>query len=345
MKLPLTDGAFLIDNSALDLLPCPRKFYYSFVRRRSLVSAKAGRNFGSVMHIGWAVRYRHCGSLAVGADIVPEINEAMRDYLDETPQPSDDFRDFNHSCKVMAAYNEHYKNEPFTILTNPKDGQLLVEKSFMLPFMDVRIPADNRDGYIIVPVYYCGKLDLGTKDEHGIWSGPDHKTTFMFGDAFDKQMQRDPGQMGYVWALKQITGIMPRGYIIDAVRIRKPKRDQIFTGEPPVDATDFKRVPVFVDEKALETWKKNTEFKIRMVFHYDSIDYWPEAESQCTSAVPNDTSPYAGPNGSKFGLCDYYDVCSVGIESREAALASTLYEENRWSPLSAPKIVTGEIQK
>lgn len=346
MNLPLTDGAFLIDNSALEKLSCPREFYYSFVRRRRLVSSKAGMNFGSTMHVAWAERYAQCGGNAITPNATIRATLAMTEWLDSNPQPAEDFRNLSHACRVFDAYNQNYGNEPYTILTNPKDGELLVEKSFMLPFMTVRVPAtfalahgiplktDPKTGafYGEIIVYYCGKIDLGIRDAHGIWV-QDHKTSFQFGDSFDKDMQRNAGQRGYFWSLMQILGEMPRGYIIDAVRIRKPKRDSIFDGTPPVDASDFRRLPFFVTQNDIDTWKVNTEYKVREIFYHAQNDYWPEHENMCTAHADTDTHGSA----RKFGTCDFFDVCSVAKEMRENALASNLYEDNLWSPLNKPK--------
>src|SRR6266478_1936831 len=200
INLPLVDGAFLVDNSALELLPCPCKFNYSFNRRRALVAAKAGRNFGSVAHIGWAERYSRALGNAPGPEVFEAQKTGMAEFLAENPQPAEDFRDLNHACRLMAAYNEVYKNEPFTIVKNPKDGRPIVEHSFAIPLCVVknqRVQGPTCVELTDVPVIYIGKIDLAVEDNHGIWSGPDHKTTFKFGETFDKQMQRDPGQRGY----------------------------------------------------------------------------------------------------------------------------------------------------
>lgn len=334
MNLPLTDGAFLIDNSALEKLSCPREFYYSFVRRRRLVSSKAGMNFGSTMHVAWAERYSQCGGNAITIEAVNKSALAMTEWLSDNPQPAEDFRNLSHAFRVFDAYNQNYGNEPYQIVTNPRDGRPLVEQSFMLPFMEVETwePDEmNNEHLVVIPVFYCGKLDLAIRDAHGLWV-QDHKTTFQFGDSFDKDMQRNSGQRGYVWALKQILGEMPRGYIIDAVRIRKPKRDSIFDGTPPVDASDFRRLPFFVTEPDLATWKENTEAKIREIFYHASQNSWPEHENMCTAHADTDTHGSA----RKFGTCDFFDVCSVAKEMRENALASNLYEDNLWSPLNKP---------
>ena len=312
--------AFLVDNSSLEQLRCPRLYQQKQLDRRDLVSAKAGANFGSTIHVGRAVRYRRCGANAVTPEVVIEINDAMQKWLAEHPQPLDDFRDYNHACTVMAAYNNNYGNEGFRIVTNAKDGTPLVEKSFALPFGKVNYPGQKEDTAII----YTGKIDLGIYDNHGLWSH-DLKTAFQFGEMFDAQMAMDGGQLGYVWALKQATGVMPRGYIIDAVRIRRPSRKSEYDLSAPCDASDFKRMPFFVTEDTLDEWESNTKALIETIFWHHSRGYFPMHRWHCVG---------------KYGKCEMYDVCSAARESREAILNGTLYEEYTWTPLNVPQLTT-----
>lgn len=308
--LPLIDGAFLIDNSGLELLRCPRLFYYQFLRRRVKADAKAGRNFGSTIHLAQAVRYREARNNPVDSTIQTMQEESMREWLASNPQPLEDFRNFNHACLVNRVYNEIYRAEPFRILTTPQ-GKPIVEASFMLPLGTIQN----------IPIFYTGKIDLAIEDNAGTWV-QDTKTAFQFGETFDRQMQRDSGQKGYVWALSQILGRKPSGYIINAIRIRRAKRGQEYDplASAPVDASDFKRIPFYVNEADLELWKINALEKIKLIFWFHDNAYFPEYEGQCTN---------------KFGLCDMYDVCSLPVNSRENALASSIYEDNDWSPLNA----------
>jgi hypothetical protein len=336
MNLPLVDGAFLVDNSGLELLRCPSEFYYSFVRRRRLVANKAGMNFGSTMHVAWARRYAECGSGLCSEETEASAREDMRKWLEAHPQPMGDFRDLQHAEKVLRAYNDFYKEERFRIFTNPRTNQPIVEQSFMLPFCSMvwngcewlsSNPIDLNPHPENIPVYYCGKLDLAVEDDYGFWAGPDHKTAFMFGKGWEADMQRNPGQRGYVWALREITGRMPHGYIIDGVRIRAPRKVDVFLGEAPVSADDFKRIPVFVSPEDLSEWKENTEDKLQEVFTYGERNKWPQHENQCVR---------------KYGICDFYDVCTVRKGAREQALEGNLYEDNKWSPLKNPNVIEGE---
>jgi hypothetical protein len=309
-QLPLVDGnTFLIDNSGLELLRCSRLFELQFLRKRVKVGANAGANFGSTCHAGWAVRYHRCNNKAVKSEDVPHIQAAMKQWLDSSPQPLEDFRDFNHACRVMEAYNEHYGDEDFEIISNQR-GEPVIENSFAYPFGTVK-------GRQIV---YTGKIDLGVRDRNGIWSF-DHKTAFQFGKGWEQQMMMDAGQLGYAWALKQTTGVMPMGYIIDGVRIRRPKREDEYKNTAPCDASDLMRIPVFLTPDNLDEWYEDTVHLIERIFEEYEKGYFPRFRSQCVH---------------KYGACDFYDVCSVSRGNRQAALDSNMFEENKWSPLKEP---------
>lgn len=324
--LPLTDGAFLMDNSGFELLKCPRLWELQFLRRRVKADAKAGRNFGSTIHVGLAERYRRCSNNAPDPATIIAAKNEMRTWLDENPQPLEDFRSYDHACNMLDAYNEMYGNEPFRLLKNSR-GEPLVENSFLLPIGEVEYPGflSTKDPNIfdapIIPIWLTGKLDLGIEDNSGEWI-MDTKTAFQYGEGFDRQMQRDSGQKGYVWALQQILGRKPQGYIINAIRVRRSKRGDEYNSKPPIDASDFKRIPFYVSQDDLDTWRENLLAKVAMIFQFHANGYFPEYEGQCVG---------------KYGLCDMYDVCSLSKAQREAALASSLYEPNTWTPLNKDK--------
>ena len=325
MNLPLIDGAFLIDNSGLEKLKCPCKFQMSEVFHRVRIGEKAGANFGSTIHRGLETRYKSVGNGPVDELTNIKIQTEMLAWLTESPQPDRDFRNYAHACKMMEVYNKIYPREQWKIVLD-SNGKPIIEASFMLPFggayqvtgspqwkTSMYFPHGATSEH--VPIYYCGKIDLGIEDHNGIWSF-DHKTAFQFGDSFDKDMGMNGGQLGYCWALGQTLGVKPQGYIIDAIRVRKPKRDDEFTGNAPIDATDFKRIPFPVSQEKLDEWRKDVLAIIADIFNYAESGYWPKHRWNCVE---------------KYGVCEYYDVCDTSPEQREMVLQSGLYEDNKWS--------------
>lgn len=324
-NLPLIDGAFLIDNSAIEKLKCPRCFQYNQLYSKVAANAKAAPNFGQGVHRGLETRYKLVGTSLVDKPTSALIVSAMQQHFDENPQPASDFRDFGHACKVVDVYNHIYKTESFEILKN-HEGKPVIEASFMLPFA-IKLPNDNEvipwenqaiekiTEYGWMPIYYCGKIDLGIRDYNAIWSF-DHKTAFQYGDSWEAQMAVDGGQRGYVWALEQILGQKVAGYIIDGIRIRRPRVKDEFTGEASVDGTDFKRKPVYTPPEDIEEWKNDTLAILGDIFHYAERGYFPKHRWQCVG---------------KYGICEYYDVCSMPESQRDTVLNSNLFEPNIWT--------------
>ena len=304
LPLPLVDGAFIIDNSSIEKWKCPRAWEYNELHGRTPADARAGANFGSTVHRGLETRYKVCGRDEVTPDATSMIEAAMHGWLESSPQPENDFRNFDHACKMLRVYNQIYRKEGFTILKN-SNGKPIIEASFALPFGRV----------MDTPIIYSGKIDLGIEDNNGIWSH-DHKTAFQFGDTFTKQMSMDGGQIGYCWALGQATGRRPAGYIIDAIRVRKPSVRASFTGEAPIDATDFTRTPYYVTPDMIEEWKSDVLAIITDIFLAHSRNHFPRHRWQCTN---------------KFGPCDYFDVCSTPRAQRHLVLASNLFVANTWT--------------
>lgn len=306
---------FFVDNSSLNTLVCPRFYELKHICGRELVAARAGRNFGAGLHVGWQRRYSLCGSSAVDAKAEVYINDGMMDYFREKPQPENDFRTLAHAQRIMQVYNERYRNEPFEILKNAK-GQPAVESSFAFPIGDVVYPSSER---LSIKIIFTGRVDLFTRDNEGEWAGPDHKTTSELGNPFMTTMATDSGQKGYCWAFQQIYGRLPRGYIINAVRIRKPRKMDLYTGEAPIDASDFLRIPHYVFPSELEEWREDVLAKVETIFWMHHRGYFQRHTSRCSE---------------KYGRCDMYDVCISQRESRDTVLASSLFEDYTWSPLN-----------
>jgi hypothetical protein len=299
--IPLTDGAFIIDNSGIEKFKCPRAFEYGVDMRRIAVGKAAGANFGSTIHRGLETRYKLVDTNPVDDATTMVINTAMHEWQQENPQPIGDFRNYDHAVKFLAVYNQIYKKETFNIITH--NGKKIIESSFLLPLGTVQN----------IPILYSGKIDLGI-ESNGIWSF-DHKTAFMFGEGFDKQMAMDGGQLGYCWALGQTLQVTPRGYIIDAMRVRRPKKEDEFGGTAPIDGTDFKRIPCPVSQEQVEEWKKDTLTIVSDIFNCYDRGYFPRHRWQCVG---------------KYGICEYYDVCSTNITQREQIINSNLFEESKW---------------
>lgn len=307
---PLTDGCLIIDNSMVEQLQhCPRSYQFKYLNRRIEAVPAPGRNFGSCLHAGLATRYKTFAEHAV-TDVTP-INDALSAYLLANPQPENDFRNLDHAFGVMRAYNRAYPEESFKILATEKGP--IVESSFLLHIGSV-------SG---TPIKYAGRIDLGIQDSTGLWV-VDHKTAFQFGKAFEAEMAMDTGQLGYCFAFRQVFGQKPNGYITNAIRIRKPTRSDAYEDRAPVDASDFKRLVTCVDDDRLEEFVDTVMHWARNLLDYHWRGTFPRV---------------SGKKGcvAKYGQCEYYTVCQAPRPSRDGLLASSLYEDNKWTPINQEK--------
>lgn len=311
--LPLIDGALIVDNSYLEQLQhCPRSYLFKYGLRRISITPGPGRNFGSAEHEAFAIRYIRSGAKGVTPEIELEMEAALRNYFEKNPQPENDFRNVDHGIRVARAYNLNYKEESFTI--QAASGTPIIEKSFLLP-----IGAISTNKYGVVSVYYAGKIDLMVRDSIGLWV-VDHKTAFQFGNSFEAEMASDSGQLGYCWAGGQIFGEKPNGYITNAIRIRKPKRGDVYEDRAPVDSADFKRLITTVTQDRLDEFVGTVLDWAGLLIRFHENNRFPRV---------------SGKKGcvGKYGICEYYDVCNAPEASRENLLNSSLFQENTWSPL------------
>lgn len=319
--LSLVDGAFLIDNSSLEHFQACRRFYeLADIRHYCVSASRAGRNFGSAMHVGWKRRYLYGSNRPSSAHFETVLND-MREYFDANPPPTDDFRSFAHAERMMNAYLDFYGNEPFKILTTPS-GEPFVERSFAFELGTVQN----------VPIVYTGRIDLALENNDGVWN-LDHKTTFQYGSGFDDDMAVNGGQIGYVWATRKVLGTHTNGYIINGVRVRRPSKASKYVDSNGPDASvfneDFKRMPFFVSDDCIEEWRTDVLALITDLFFNHDRGFFPKSRKACVT---------------KYGRCDFYECCSAPIASRQSILDSSLFQINEWSPLNKTTNTTSESE-
>lgn len=307
--LPLTNGAFLIDNSTLEKLQCcPREMEYSAMRKRIGAGVKPSLNFGSAIHSALEHRYKEYKNESPDIFLEEAQAKLLSEYFDLNPNPIDDFRNTNWAIELMKMYNQKYNVEPFNLLVD-KAGKTMVELSFALPLVEI-----NK-----IPIIYSGRIDLPV-----MWDNQliiiDHKTTSMLGPQYFEEFKMSAQPLGYAWAFEQLTGQKVAGYGINAIRVRsipaKPK-----AGIASWWDETFQRDKTYIRPRQLEEWKNNVIHLIEEFFWHISKDYLPMKTKWCVG---------------KYGRCQYFDVCSLPQESRALMLESNNFTANTWSPLKQP---------
>jgi hypothetical protein len=345
--LPLTDGAFVIDNSGLELLQtCNRAHQYNRLNKRILAAGKPALDFGTAMHLALEWRYKNCKNEGPGLFDEEDQVALVKRFFDEHPVPEDDFRNVNFAVELIKHYNSRYSIEPFNVMeydvpmdcghcegkgmTTIHEGQGIPclmcrgtgKNSIMceLPFV---LPLHRIDD---TPVLYSGRIDLPVT-----WDGQliviDHKTTSMIGPTYFEEAKLSAQQIGYAWAFGELTGQKVEGYCINAMRSKEIPQ-YVLAGKSYKGITaeqwweeSLQRDTVYLRNGQLEEWKNNTISLVEEFFWHYSKDYLPMKTKWCFG---------------KFGKCPYFDVCVLPPEQRDMMLASDRYQDNNWSPLIRP---------
>ena len=212
--------------------------------------------------------------------------------------PTGDHRDLLKASQMLDEYiHSDYLAHDWEVVTGPSG--LCCELPFSIPLGIVRG----------VRIVWTGRIDLIVRRDLGLYV-VDHKTTSVFGKTYYDSFQHSSQTLGYVWAGQQYLNEPFRGFIINAFPVRKskpPTRD-----EPP-------RQRVFpVDQDNVDEWRLNTLALLDLFLGVAGDGFYPRMTNQCTT---------------KFGRCEYFDVCALPPASRLPVLHSNAFQDVTWSPL------------
>jgi hypothetical protein len=319
------DNCFLVDNGLIEqITTCPWKGKTSFIDNRRTAGEGAALRFGRHIHAALAFRNRkHFYGHEVDEGKQVRI---LEHHFMSTPCENEGYRNFENAVKVIKGYNTDpmVAADKSTILPHPKYGWPMVEQPFAID-----IPKIVRGRRII----YIGRIDRVVKFPEGVFVR-DYKTTSMLGETTWNEAQMSEQLKGYCWALKESTGIEPVGYVYDAIAVRESIQNAIFdevlgkviapptrSGKPGAAIPlTFESQRFFTKEPAgqLDEWFENMLHQVEtFLWHYDR-NIFPRHHYHCRG---------------KYGMCEFFNVCSLPKRSRETALNSNAFEENKWSPL------------
>lgn len=367
--LPLIDGCLFVDNSMLELFTtCPRALEYNKLHKRVLSAESPSLNFGSAIHLALELRYKLYGNGPVDMEYDVKVTELLTEHFELHPCPMEDYRNLNWALSLIKRYNNKYQQEEFDLLQyeNPipcvhcndsgkiqfrsdveqnaqrdcyfcaGEGKtkLMVELPFALKLFDYQW--DGNDNTLLpgtqgnsIPIYYSGRIDLPNLKGDQLYVS-DHKTTSMLGSTFFDAAKMSAQQKGYCYAFHALTGKLPRGYEINAIRTKEPPKWVVDPDAIPPKgqkrdnwwSESIQRERYVLAEGELEEWKTNTIALIEEFFWHYSKGLFPKKTAWCIG---------------KFGKCPYFEVCSLYPASdREVILQSGLYMDNNWSPLISP---------
>ena len=296
----LTNNVLTIDNSALELITtCPRKAYFSLIRRRRIEAEQPALRFGGHIHSALAYRYKR------EAMLKPWSEEKQLTILERrfvaTPCIDEGWRNLGMAQKVIQHYNEQHLLEPFDVLRGGSNNLPLVERPFALYMGKIGETS----------IVYTGRIDTIIKDIEGVFV-MDHKTTSVMGPTYWQTTNMSEQQRGYCYACKESLGFEPTGYITNVLATRAPTR----TGT----SIEFARQRFYtkVPPGQLDEWRDNMLAQVDVFLYYHKKNVYPAHHYHCVH---------------KFGVCEFYSVCEMPKDAREAVLMSPAFKENTWSPL------------
>lgn len=321
---PLTKDHFLVDNSMIeDITTCPWLAYGSIVRRLRPRGDAPPLRFGGFLHRALGYRYKITGfGKPWSEDCQVRI---LSKVFERNPCAMEGYRNCDNAVKVIRGYNLAYPKDNFEVMVNSKTGHPFVEQPFAV---DTHRTLRGRK------IIYTGKIDLKIRTQNKMVFIQDFKTTSMLGDSFWQDQAVSPQYRGYLWADRECTGEEATGYIVSALGIRDSIQwaewdDKLGKLVPGITASgrQSKAVPLEfmaqstftkVPKGQLDEWFENMLQIVDVFLYYVDTNTFPRHRRHCVH---------------KYGTCRFYNVCSLPVENREAALTSSAYQANEWTPL------------
>ena len=320
--LELKGNQLFIDNSTLsNITSCFRKAQYGTLARRREVKPRAALFFGGAIHKALETR-----DLEQQILCTPTIEDKMIDALVsyyEGAELNDDYRNLAYAIHVVKEYNRVWAAD-HAVPINITDSAPAVELPFAYPIGKVALDCqlwitdpdiDNGTPHLRhideVEIVFTGKIDRICQ-QNGQTYILDHKTTSMGGPTFFDEFYTSHQFRGYKWAAEQILGRPIKGVIINALVCRAPLKSG------SVNLTFDRQTIDISDEQVLEDWQASFMDIIAMFLNSLTEGRFPMFTNSCIT---------------KYGRCEFFQVCQLAPRFRDTMLFSGLYEHNDWNPL------------
>lgn len=302
------DYEYQVDNSAKELFEtCARAAQYNSVFKRESVAERSAQFRGSIVHSALAIRKR-----AKNPSFEPDQIKLILDaYADKDFGP-DEWRTAEHCVNSIMLYNKQWPiaSEPFTVLTDKDQPAVELPFKLLLGRAELNSEVTTHAGTFYVKnvdVYWTGRIDAII--DYGGHLVMEHKTTSVLGPTFWDDFQLGSQPNSYVWAARKL-GFPVVGAYIDAIAGRKPTRTGV--------AHEYQRQRFFYDQAHIDEWERDTFTLITDFLEHLCRGYFPKSPKWCMS---------------KYGKCQYWDVCTQLPDRRMELLQSDLYKPVTWSPL------------
>jgi len=319
MAAQIAAGSITIDNSEYTTWDsCFVQGMYSGALRRMNARARAPLAFGGAVHAGldkFLVLFSQ-GGLSF-RDIMEQTHtaalaDAATSNLDGLGDPA---RNSRTLVSLLDSYCLEYSRVDsmrFTILSI--DGQPAVEQSFVVPLGKFACITSTW-GAQEINVNWSGKIDIISKYDNAICP-VDHKTTSVMGEKFIDDKVRGSQMLGYTYASRYLShrlfnDLPVFGVRINALAMRK-------------GGYEFKLFDIPFPDWKVGEWQSETLLSIQnLVEQLDKFLVRGEAVPTREHCV------------TKYGKCQFFDVCDTPATMRDRILFDDSYFfKSDWSPLN-----------
>ena len=307
-------GNRFFDNSTLDSMRvCPRRFYYSKIRRWKPDYDSIHLLFGSAWHASmdylWQNPFAKLDEAFAAFEAVWNSSQfAESESFDTYPKTP------GRAREVLAKYIERYAQW----LQNNIEV-IEIEHAFIVPLSE----SDQK-------LFYVGKWDKLYK-EGMFYHILDHKTTSSFSTGWLNSWSPNGQVDGYLYSGHMQYGEKFKSVVIDGALIQK-------------SSIDFKRVPVERQIDMLDQWKWEVLDLIELVYYYENqlkeirnsskqekfLRTFPKCTTSCTSY---------------FGSCPFLDLCKF-VPNPEIYAGEEKphgFVTDDWKPFSVDETPEGEF--
>lgn len=346
-RIGSTDEFLLIlDNtSAEKFTTCPTSALFYLLYKRERQAKNAALVFGGAVHAGLEVLYkgpvdksRHAyytnqGVVYEDGNALPESSDefiarqdaAVVSYFISHPSPIDEYRTVSNAIELL----QHYRIYASVVDLDFRHlDPLFVENAFELPLgvipvnANIQLPTWPEPTFVSnVHVAWSGKMDLAGYFGNKLYL-IDHKTTSIGGDSFIQDFRLANQTRGYCWAFHELFPNLPvPAFMGNAIFFKRPTGNGSLVDKGPRGGQaplQFFRFQFDYSEVSIATWKKNILYVVSDLVHCMSRNFFPQHTKACFG---------------KYGVCPYWDVCTVEDENMAARMLQTdLYKDVTWDP-------------
>lgn len=240
---------------------CRKKYYFEHIRHLKTTTKGAALQFGGAVHSALDIYYstEDKSQGLLNAKLVFE-----KEWQD---REGDELRTVENGLKMLDAYADKYRHEPFKALGKPEQG-------FVFPIGDI---------------LYGGRIDLPVEWDGNLWI-MEHKTTTRLSGGYFDQYDLDKQVTGYIIAAEETFKRKVYGCVVNVMEPWKEVKTKTARTKAPED--HFARAPITRSDDLKERFKINVQRIVRDIKWCEETGEYMEAEKKEVCQYYNRPCPY-----------------------------------------------------